>query len=103
MRRFFRKAKSSYDKVNRSQTVLAVPFCVTIIVTILCRNDKLSSTMTLIGCLLTDSGLVKRMEITEILRRVWLFAAFKIKSSESFRKQPTQLIIAANDCHKHYK
>ena len=37
---------------------------------------------------------VKRMGITEILRRIWLFSANKIKS-----KQPTQLIIAAHNCH----
>ena len=40
---------------------------------------------------------VKRMGITEILRRIWLFSANKIKSSESFSKQPTQLIIAADN------
>ena len=37
------------------------------------------------------------MEITEILRRIWLFTANKIKGSESFSKQPTQLIIAADN------
>ena len=37
---------------------------------------------------------VKRMEITEIWRRIWLFSANKIKISESFSKQPTQHIIA---------
>ena len=37
---------------------------------------------------------VKRMGITEILRRIWLFSANKIKSSESFK--PTQLIIELN-------
>ena len=37
---------------------------------------------------------VKRMGLTEILRRIWLFTANKIKSSESVSKQPTQLIIA---------
>ena len=36
---------------------------------------------------------VKRMGITEILRRIWLFSANKVKSSESFSKQPTQLIV----------
>ena len=36
---------------------------------------------------------VKRMGITEILRRIWLFSANKIKSSESVSKQPTQLIV----------
>ena len=30
---------------------------------------------------------------------IWLFSANKIKSSESFSKQPTQLIIAAHNCH----
>jgi hypothetical protein len=43
---------------------------------------------------------VKGMGITEILRRMWLFSANKIKSSASFRKQPTQLIIAAHNCHR---
>ena len=36
------------------------------------------------------------MRITEILRRIWLFSAEKIKSSESFGKQPTQLIVKLN-------
>jgi len=40
---------------------------------------------------------VKRMGITEILRRIWPFSANKIKSSESFSNQPTQLIIAADN------
>ena len=39
---------------------------------------------------------VKRMGITEILRRIWLFSANKTKSSESFSKQPTQLIVELN-------
>ena len=40
-----------------------------------------------------------------IFRRIWLFSANKIESSESFSKQPTQLIswthliIAAHNCH----
>jgi hypothetical protein len=38
----------------------------------------------------------ERMEITETLRRIWLFSANKIKSSESFSKQPTQLIVELN-------
>ena len=43
--------------------------------------------------------------MSEILRRIWLFFANKIKSSEYFSKQPTdsthrrtQLIIAAHNC-----
>ena len=39
------------------------------------------------------------MGMTEILRRIWLFSANKIKSSEFFSKQPTQLIIAAEINH----
>ena len=38
---------------------------------------------------------VKRMGITEILRRIWLFAN-KIKSSESVGKPPTHLIVKLN-------
>ena len=40
---------------------------------------------------------VKRMGITEILRRICLFSANKIKSSEYFSKQPTQLIVELNN------
>ena len=39
---------------------------------------------------------VKRMGITEILRRIWLFYANKIKSSEFVSKKPTQLILELN-------
>ena len=39
------------------------------------------------------------MGITEILRKIWIFSANKIKISESFSKQPTQLIIEAHNCH----
>ena len=41
------------------------------------------------------------MGITEVLRRIWLFSANKIKSSESFSKQPTQLIIKLNSSLRH--
>ena len=66
--------------------------------------------MSCVGCLLTDSGLpdtyarymkVKRMGITEILRRIWLFSANKIKSSESVSKQPTQPIVELNSSLRH--
>ena len=40
---------------------------------------------------------VKTMGITEILGRIKLFSENKIKGSESFSKQPTQLIIAADN------
>ena len=54
---------------------------------------------------------VKRKGITENLRRIWLFSADKIKSSESFNKQPTQLNVELNfslgniiiDCHLWHK
>ena len=68
------------------------------------RNDELSPTMSWVGCLLTDLVLsdkymkVKIMEIKEILRRIGLFSENKTKSSESFCKQPTQLIIVAHNC-----
>ena len=39
---------------------------------------------------------VRRMGITEILRRIWLFSANKIKSTESISKLPTQLIVQLN-------
>ena len=39
---------------------------------------------------------VKRMGMTDILRRIWLFTANKIKFSEYFSKQPTQLIVDLN-------
>ena len=44
---------------------------------------------------------VKRMGITEILKRIWLFFANEIKSSESFSKQPIQLIIELNSSLGH--
>ena len=44
---------------------------------------------------------VKRMGIREILRRIWLFSANKIKSSESISKQPIQLIVELNSSVLH--
>ena len=44
---------------------------------------------------------VKRMGITEILRRIRLFSTNKIKSSESFSKHPTQLIVELNSSLRH--
>ena len=63
--------------------------------------------MSWVGCLITDSGLpgtymkVKRIGIKEILRRIWLFSATKIKCSESDSKQPTQLIVELNSSLRH--
>ena len=39
------------------------------------------------------------MGITDILIMIWIFSGIKIKDSESFNKQQTQLIIAAHNCH----
>ena len=68
----------------------------------MCRNDELSWLFTN-RLSVTRYMKVKRMGITEILRRIWLFSANKIKSSESGSKQQTQLIvqliIAADNCH----
>ena len=71
-----------------------------------CHNDKLSLMMSWVGCLLTNSGLpdtwnFKRMGLAESLRRIWLFSANKIKSSDSGSKQPTQLIIELNSSLRH--
>ena len=44
---------------------------------------------------------LKRMGITEILRRIWLFSANKIKSYEYSSKQPTQLIVGLNSSLQH--
>ena len=44
---------------------------------------------------------VKRTGINKILKRIWLYSANKIKSSESFSKQPTQLIVELNSSLRH--
>ena len=42
-----------------------------------------------------------KLGITEILRRIWLFSANKIKSSEYFSKELTQLIVELNSSLQH--
>ena len=49
---------------------------------------------------LRHADVLNGWSLTEILRRIWLFFANKIKFYESVSKQPTQLIIAAHKCHK---
>ena len=44
---------------------------------------------------------VKEVGITENLKRIRLFSANKIKSSQSFSKEPTQLIIELNSSLRH--
>ena len=68
-----------------------VNFC-TSYVTIMCRNDELSWLFNN-RFRATTYMKVKRMGITEILRRICLLSANNIKSSESGSKQPTQLIV----------
>jgi len=64
-------------------------------VSIFCRNKELS--WLFINRFSANRYMkVKRMGITEILRRIWLFSANKIKSSESVSKQPSQLIFELN-------
>ena len=58
-------------------------------------NDELSWLFTTRFRLPDTYMKVKRMGITEILRKIWQFSANEIKSSESVNKQPTQLIIVA--------
>ena len=71
----------------------------------MCRNDELLKFGDELSWLFTNRFRatrymkVKRMGITEILRRIWLFSVNKINSSESGSKQPTQLIIVAHNCH----
>ena len=73
-------------------------------VTIMCRNHELSSLLTN-RSRATRYMKVKSIEITEILRRIWLFSAKKIQSPESGRIKTysthrwTQLIIVVNNCH----
>ena len=41
------------------------------------------------------------MGITEILRRIWLLSANKVKISESVSKHPNQLIVELNSSLRH--
>ena len=70
--------------------------------TIICPNGELFWLFTN-GSRATRYMNIKKIGITEIFRRIRLFSANKMKSSESNSKQPTQLgtqlIIAAHNCH----
>ena len=63
------------------------------------RNDELSWLFTN-RLSATRYKKVKKMGMTEIFRRIWLFSANEIKN---LSKQQTQLIIAAHNCHKSKK
>ena len=69
-----------------------------------CRNDELSSTMSWVGCLLTDSELfILFAENIQIYSQNFChshYLNFHISgSTEPVIKQPTQLIIAAEISH----
>ena len=66
----------------------------------MCRNDELSWLFTN-SFRATRYMKVKRMGITKFLRRIWLFSANKIESSESGSTQPTQLIVELNSSLQH--
>jgi hypothetical protein len=69
-------------------------------VTFMCRNDELSWLFTNRFSAIRYMKF-KIMGLTEILRRIRLFFANTIKSSESFRKQPTQLIVELKSLLRH--
>ena len=64
-------------------------------------NDELSWFFTNRRFSATRQIKVKRMGITEILRRIWLFSENKITNSESICKHPTQLIVELNSSLRH--
>ena len=70
----------------------------------MCRNDELDNELSWFFPNIfsaTRYMKVKRMGITEILSRIWLFSVNKTKSSESFSKQPSQLIVDLNSSLRH--
>ena len=101
---------ANFYNLNFVQIIWELPLCrmlyfEIICVTIMYRNDELISKMSWVGCLLTNFSAtrymtVKRMGLSEIIKRTWLFSANKIKSSESGSKHPTQLIVELNSSSK---
>ena len=69
-------------------------------VTIMCRNDELSSMMSWDGCLLKDSELfILFAENSQILLKISVIPILLTNvsgSTESVSKQPTQLIVQLN-------
>ena len=65
-----------------------------------CRNEELSSKMSWVGCLLTDSELfILFAEYSQILLKISvipIFLTFMYGITESVSKQPTQLIVKLN-------
>ena len=80
---------------NLVEIIIFPLYHVIVSVTIMCPNDELSWLFTNKFSAARYMQ-VKRMGITEILRRIWLFSANTTKSSESFSKQPTQFIVKLN-------
>ena len=90
----FGRGLISYNKLHQFQMKSRLKRLSVSNVPNFCRNDELNWWFTN-RFSATRNMKVKRMGITESLRRIWLFSANKIKSSESVSKQPTQLIIVA--------
>ena len=69
----------------------------------MCHNDEFGWLFTkrLSATRLMKVLKVQRMERKEILRRIRLFSANKIKSYESFSKQSTQFIVKLNSSLRH--
>ena len=84
----------------------------------MCRNDELSYTMSWVGYLLKDSELfilfaensqilLKISVIPILLTFIYLVALYllvnnQVNLSSNSTYRPTQLIIAAHNCHKHF-
>ena len=74
--------------------------------TIVCRNDELSSIVSLVGCLLPDSEffilfaehsqILLKISVNPILLTFMYLVALSLLSTH----RRTQLIIAAHNCHK---
>ena len=62
----------------------------------MCRNDELSSTMSWVGCSLKDSELFVLFAENSQIHSLNFHVS---GSTKSVSKQPTQLIIAAHNCH----
>ena len=83
--------------------------CREVFESIICRNDKLSLTMSGVGCLLKDSELfILFAENSQILLKIYVISipstfiylvALNLVVNNQSNHRPTQLIIAAHNCH----
>ena len=81
-------------------------------VTIICRNDELSSTVSRVGCLLKDSEfffilfaensqILLKISVIPILLSFIYLVALNLGNWSYFGKQPTQLIVQLNSSLRH--